>query len=380
MSDIRSLMQAGRLDEAVAQCEARLSEAGEEAETLVLLGYALAQQGRLSAAEKVLERLFAVAPDHEDGKRLAARVASLHGEWRDHPYTQSLIALRATHLDYPSYVGIETVGRCNANCTFCPHGDLDRRFESMSDALFAKILTDLQAIPPSHPLTIYPNFVSEPFMDKQIFERLGAINQALPQAKLMIYSNLNVAPKGFLERLVKVRNLVGINVSLNFSNRQDYKAGMGIEFSRTVEHIVKVMEAHRERPFMEFPIALSRVMDDSPRDTQFVEECRTLFAGFEEHKDYTLIVKRRSDWMGQAGDHHSAIPYSLPCKAWFDLTIMCTGQVPFCCMDAKGQFPLGDVTTSSVLEVYNVPALRNLRESQVRRENITPCNRCPVIQ
>ncbi len=67
-------------------------------------------------------------------------------------------------------------------------------------------------------------------------------------------------------------------------------------------------------------------------------------------------------------------------RAWFDLDITCTGTVLHCCMDAHGDYAIGDITGSSVLDVYNSPGFKAYRESLVSRESVHPCNTCSLYQ
>lgn len=55
--------------------------------------------------------------------------------------------LQYKYMDYPDEITLETTGKCNARCNFCPHSKLDRRFTDMDDSLFFKIIGDLKEIP-----------------------------------------------------------------------------------------------------------------------------------------------------------------------------------------------------------------------------------------
>jgi len=57
-------------------------------------------------------------------------------------------------------------------------------------------------------------------------------------------------------------------------------------------------------------------------------------------------------------------------------SITATGIVAHCCMDGAAKYPIGDVSRQHVLELYNAPAYRRLREHTARRQDAEPCNRC----
>ena len=352
----------------------------DDPDMLWLLAAAEARGGRLVAAENSILSLMEQVPDSaEIGNRLA-EIRSLKAKWHDHPYAQEYRAQLAMHMDFPRNIGIETVGRCNATCGFCPHSDLDRKFLEMPDALFDKILADLSRIPPHVPIRIFPNLVNEPFMDKRIFARLFRINEVLPTAGVQIFTNFNVLPKGYLEGLRGIRNLEQINISFNAANPQEYHDVMGIDFERTVTHIRTVLDDNRRQPYLQHPLVLSRVSDGTDRDMAYARECRELLSDFDEDRDFVAHVKSRTNWLGATDDTQSAIPYSLPCGAWLDINVMCTGVVPLCCIDANGEHAIGNVATNSLLEIYNSPSFKGLRTTESVRETASPCGECALLQ
>ncbi len=279
-------------------------------------------------------------------------------------------------MDYPRCVAIEFGCRCNGRCAMCPHGELDRRNQDLSDTLFEKIVRDLEEIPRASPTSILTNVVNEPFLDKKIFERLAAINQALPQCTIYIHTNFNAVPEDLFERLSRLRNIVCLGVSLNAANAADYRGIMGLDLERTARNLRRFLAQHRQRPFLPSPVLLTRIPDFSVKDEQYAEECRSLLREFTYGVDYQTMLNQRANWLGQVPTRQSPIPYNLPCWHWLNLCVFCNGVVPHCCTDAKGQFAIGDVNQQSILEIYNSRPYRNLRETMISRETAYPCNTC----
>ncbi len=370
----------GRFEAARLHCLAALDSRPDDADAVRLLAIVEARAGRLAAANKTAARLGRLDPVSPEQLRLLAELQTMERTWRQHPYAQNYRAERTVHMDYPRNIGIETVGRCNATCFFCPHDQLDRRFTAMSEALFEKILEDLSAIPPEVPTRIFPNIVNEPFMDKSMFVRLRRINEVLPQTALLLFTNFNVLPKDFPDQLRGIANLEEINVSFNAATTEEYEAVMGIDFERTIGHLKRLMAENREERFLAQPIVLSRVSDGTSRDQSFAQDCRALFGGYEDGADYVTHVKARTNWLGAMHDSQSPIPHALPCSAWLDINVTCTGIVPLCCMDANLEHAIGDANTTNLLDIYNSPAFRGLRESETAREALDPCGTCSLLQ
>ena len=62
---------------------------------------------------------------------------------------------------------------------------------------------------------------------------------------------------------------------------------------------------------------------------------------------------------------------------WYELSIMASGKVALCCMDGEGKHVIGDVRTQSVLEVYNSPGYRKMRQFTFsRKAAAAPCDTC----
>ena len=380
ISRVQHSLELGELKTAGVIVEQGLSEFVDNYELLCLRVVVQARQGRYIAALKNVDRLVEVWPG--DAKvdaqavKFRAEILSLQEKSRDHPYAKQFLENRAIHLDYPRTVSIETIGSCNAKCNFCPAPELERRFDRMSDELFSKVIRDLQGIPPGVPLNINTNVVNEPFMDKKMFKRLRQINEALPTARIQIYTNFNVLPRNYVDKFRHIRNLGALNISFNSGNKADYEAVMHIEFDRTVRHLKHFMAENRKERFLHKPVVLSRVADNTKGDDDYLTQCRAIFSEFQEGVDYRLYVKRRTTWVCDTHVEQSEVPYFLPCVAWLDMNIMCTGVVPLCCFDAKGDKAIGDVTKHSVLEIYNSPRFRNLRENHLQRESLDVCGEC----
>lgn len=113
------------------------------------------------------------------------------------------------YRDYPLEVTIETTGKCNARCTFCPHHELEQKNEYMSDELFLRIIGQLEEIPKNHTFYISPFKVNEFLMDKKIFERIALINELLPNAYIRIFTNFNLATLEDIKAHSKYKKPVG---------------------------------------------------------------------------------------------------------------------------------------------------------------------------
>lgn len=375
------LCQAGRFLEARPKLEELLAKSALEPEALGLLALCQAKCGDLSLAEESAQQVILMIPTHRLGQDVLQLIHTEKQQIRSTDYFRNYMLTRSKYVKYPRSVSIETTGKCNAACSFCPHPELERNKSSMSDELFEKIITDLEDIPREHPFTLFPNGVNEPFMDRKFIDRLKIINERLPQANIQIFTNMHVMHRDFSERIRKIKNIESINVSFYAANRAEYESVMKIDFERTVENLRQLMRLNREHQITRLPIILSRVADHSERDIAYAPQTQSLFAEFVEGVDYLIKVKNRTDWIGQIETDASPVPTQQPCGAWFDINIYCNGIVPHCCQDSEGTYSIGDASKTDVLDIYNDPQFRYLRDHLTCRGAAgTPCNQCSLFQ
>jgi hypothetical protein len=275
-------------------------------------------------------------------------------------------------MDFPKTLTIETFAKCNAACTFCPYPTLDRQGTLMPDDLFDKILADLAAIPAEIPFSIAPFKVNEPFLDKRMFDLCRRINERLPNASIQIFSNGSTLTTANLKKLAEIQRLEFLWISLNHHDKAAYEALMGLRFDQTLARMQDVWRA-KDEGWLKPPVKVSRVADGSADDAAFEAFVTSRFPGFQP------MLVGREDWVGQVEVTRHRSPKPQGCTRWYELSIMATGEVALCCMDGKGEHVVGDVRTQSVLEIYNSPAYRALRETaRTRLAAPDPCRDCTL--
>lgn len=87
------------------------------------------------------------------------------------------------------HVEIETVNRCNGNCSFCPVSkNRDPRvYAEMSSKLFKSIINQLSDLNFSGKLALYCN--NEPFLDSDIINKHKYAREKLPNARMHLFTN-----------------------------------------------------------------------------------------------------------------------------------------------------------------------------------------------
>ncbi len=271
--------------------------------------------------------------------------------------------------EYPRLVSVETTSRCNATCPFCPYNVRARDKTHMDQALFEKIIEDCTQFPLD---AIEPFLNGEPFVDPKIMDRMELIRSRLPNTKLRVYSNgYALSPK----RADELCNL-GIDhlyISLNTLNPDKYKEIMGFKLERTLENVMYLTDpVRRHKVARKITLRMTR-MDNTSLAEQ--EE----FQSFCESRGVRCFIVGLFNYKG---DVHSPLPVpTYACEHITRLDILSSGKVTLCCMDQEGEYPLGDVTQQSVLEVFQGEASRRYQQMHRsgRRAEIAPCGSCNLF-
>lgn len=300
--------------------------------------------------------------------KIAFDEASYQGEF--------LKSRSARYGRYPRTIQIETLVICNASCHFCPYPTFDRKGDRMSDALLKKLLLELREIPPTHPFTLIPHSINEPFLDTRVWDVMENALRDNPGLQVSMTTNVSALNAANIERLnrlaVRHGRLKTVVLSLNEYRREAYETLMGIPFARTMANARRLHDL-KQQGTLAFHVHLSRVGDGTEHDAAFLQWCA------EEFPAFTRAVSPRVDWIGAMD---VGVVFDVPdvaCHHWLDLAIKADGIVSLCCADAIGNWPVGDVNSQHLLDVYNSPSYRRFREDFETRRDVDPCRGCPYV-
>lgn len=288
-------------------------------------------------------------------------------------YQERFAQLHASpYMDFPAHVHMETFAQCNAACNFCPYPVLERKGAKMDDALIEKIISDLEDIPSHLGFQLSPFKISEPFLDKRLFDILEQVNVRLPNATLTLTTNASPITEATLSRLRAVKNIGYLWISFNDHRPLEYEAAMQLPYLRTIDRL-NMIHKHVAAGTLPLKVVLSRVGDGSYADREFRQWVQQYYPLFHTH------VFPRGNWLGQAAQNETTPAPDLPCNRWFELSVTATGIVAHCCMDGQAKWPIGDARKQHLLEIYNAPHYRQLRDGTASRLQASPCNSCNFL-
>jgi len=238
------------------------------------------------------------------------------------------------------HVEIETINRCNGKCSFCPVsvGHDTREKHYMSDTLFKKIIDELAALEYTGRLALFSN--NEPLLDPEIIARHAYARQALPHARMSLYTNGSLLTiEKYCELLKYLDELIIDNYNQN------------LKLNPTSQAIYDYCEQHPELK-----------------------------------KQTTILIRKENEVMtsrgGDAPNRKDRIRMttercSLP---FLQMIIRPDGKVSLCCNDPLGKMTLGDVSSQSLEEVWFGPAFREVRKKLLKGRGYMPhCEYCDTF-
>lgn len=240
----------------------------------------------------------------------------------------------------PCLISIETINRCNSTCSFCPANRYEdkRPFQKMSEELFHKLIAELEEEDYSGYLNLYVN--NEPFMDVRIEDWYKYAKEHLPRAKMLLYTNGLLLNRERFDKIIPYIDKMIIN---NYS--EDLKLHENLK--ELYEYVKKDPELNKK---------------DITIQIRYIKEILTNRAGEAPNKKGKKAVHKMC-----------MMPFT-------DLTVYPDGKVGLCCNDAREKTCLGDVSKTTMKEVWNSQRYKVLREKIGKDRSDFPfCKECDFV-
>lgn len=246
--------------------------------------------------------------------------------------------MRSEEPGYPSHIQIETLNRCNGKCEFCAVNvhQPQRPYAKMDEALFKKIIMELHNIDYDKGIALF--VFNEPFLDERIVDWYRYTREMLPKAFIHVISNGTVLTIQKLEAIYPYLDRIEIN---NYDYEITPHIKELIDWKETNDNQNKVKISSRLRSEI-----LSSIGGQSP------------------NKKITKTISSKC-----------VLPYK-------QMAVRPDGKVSLCgCADPLGKMTLGDLSQSSISQVWDSTEYRRIREIMKTkgRSGIALCKYCDYI-
>ena len=313
------------------------------------------------------------APEHlpDRGPATAAEMAAL---WRQNRarLADDHRASRVRATGRPSHLKIELTNFCNLACPMCPHPQMRREVGYMSEALFRRVID--QAAPELE--FAYLHHLGESLLHP----RLGALIRygRSRGAAMGLSTNATFLDERKARALLE-NGLEFLVLSIDGASAESYDTlRPGGDFQTTCAHVRALLELRRQLGAAT-DVVVQMIATTINRD----EAAR--FAGEWRSAGAEVMIKEARNWAGQVPLAQLALAppppqLSTPCKMpWTELTVLWDGAVVPCANFYERDGAIGDLSTQTLDEVWNGPALAALRAAHLTDTvaAVPVCASCP---
>ena len=294
---------------------------------------------------------------------------------------------------FPRAIQLQTVNACQAACKMCPYPVFSRVFPRgrMDDELFNKVVAEIAARP--EVTTFIPMLQNEPFLDKQLFERIGRFKHATGgRVEVELVTNGAFLTEANIERIRKARVDV-LDVSLDALSREVYeRIRVGLDYDAVLAGVERLVAA--DLPDTSVFVRLVRQRDNVQEVKAFTRHWRKQGVPVfvytannrvgelprfdedvrvpDEHVPVLHRIGRRAfrAWMG-----HCPLPFA-------SSNILHNGDVLLCVHDWGRKEVLGNVRDATLAEIWNGPRMREIRRlvKDRRYAELPACRDCSLCR
>ena len=298
---------------------------------------------------------------------------------------------RQATLHYlPLRLWIETASCCNLRCVMCPNKDVAAADKGLMPlALFQKIIDQARHFA----LDINLHHRGEPLMNPALFDMIRYANAA--RLKVRFHTNGALLDEVKARRLLEAGpNLVSFSFD-GFTKATYERVRVGATFEKTRDNILRLVALRREGAKKKPYVVIEKIRfrnQDAEGDSAAVQALHRQFleAGVDE-----IIEKEEYVWAEPAAPEvgppatleHSDCgrgggrSFSACTFPWYAMVICADGTVTPCPQDFHAMLKLGNARETSLKEIWNGPAYRQLRRQFAADiESLTICRKCDRLQ
>lgn len=285
----------------------------------------------------------------------------------------------------PLKLHVEPTSLCNLRCIMCPQSldavKDDTGFMDMD--LYEDIIRQAKE---AGVREINLFFRGESMLHRKIFEMIALAERA--GIATNISTNATMLTEEYSSLLMDA-GLSKLTVSFDAGVPQLYeKMRKGAKFNRTLRNVLMLLHEKVRRGSTK-PYVVMQVIQlfdsNAPALPRVPEDFVRRFEGLPVDDWDTFYAHGWAGTMGGEGDAFRAAPRGPnyhPCNwLWKSMAIYWDGAVPACCADFTGEQIIGDLKRNTLMDIWNGPAMRAIREAQVKGElgGYSLCSGCDAV-
>ena len=282
--------------------------------------------------------------------------------------------------DFPLYLSLETMMKCNLRCVFCAYSSDDaispqQYSEVMNHQLFNSILD--QAVEHGCPSMGF-NVLNEPLMDKNIISHIEAANRR-GIIDTRINTNASLLTKKRANGLIDA-GLTRLMVSIDAFKAETYNnvrlRGNYDKLRRNIDQFLEVREKRgAQLPLLR--VTFVKLASNQNELPDFIDYWHSLadYIGVQEYTPPDSTDTRYRKY--QTGNQ--VVGESYTCLQPFErIIVRGNGEMYPCCSQVNYKLPLGNIADKSIAQAWTSPFMKDLRAEMRRKTSPADsvCGQC----
>ena len=283
---------------------------------------------------------------------------------------------------FPKIIEYQPYSICNANCTYCPVGHLNRKNKHKGYTMNRDVFNNLvEQFKGKEVIRISPHMNCEPLLSADLEEQFKIWKEFHPYAEIALSTNaVFLTNERF--RSLSESGLDTLELHYMGVNKVYHENAMNTNFEKVKKNIENVLEFKKNQKINNTKIVIfsHRLKGASLNDwNEFANKWQNKGAIIEFGP-----LWNRAGWYGKEFDKKrkgllkSTHPH--PCsKPWDQLAIDANGEVLLCSLDYKNIVKIGNINKTSIENIWNSKVMKKYQNSQNdpnKLKDLDLCNKC----
>lgn len=259
---------------------------------------------------------------------------------------------------YPCELVIEVSNRCNLHCAICPRDRMSRAIGDMDFSLFRKIIDEIKNKTEMLDLC----FAGESLLHPEIFEMIKYSKDN--GIKVFMQTNVTSLNKDVSHKLIN-SDLDLLVLSIDSTREDTYKLIRGGDFKQVIENAENFLkiknQAGRRLPYTIAQMVSTIYNQDEVKDFLHIWKSKGADSvRIKYFNDRAGLVDR--SFAGGYSNRHRGFPCI---RLWRGVAVFWDGKVVPCCFDYSGKSVIGNISSQSVLSIWNSSKMVELRKMHI---------------
>ncbi len=282
---------------------------------------------------------------------------------------------------FPKIIEYQPYSICNANCTYCPVGHLNREQKLKGKSISNEVFQALVDQTKNHKIErISPHLNCEPLLCKELPDQIKIWKKFHPNAIVDLSTNAVFLNEKNLLSLAE-SGLDVLELHYMGVNKEYHEKAMQTNYEKVTKNVELALELKKKNNLkMEILIFSHRLKGASLNDWNN-------FANSWQEKGAKILfgpLWNRAGWYGKEFENKrkGIIKFNklYPCnKPWEQIAVEHDGEVVLCSLDYKKVVKIGNILKTNIIDIWNNEVMKKYQDGQNKMSKLKKldlCNDC----